>query len=752
MTSATAPQTLEFRTPLEPTPPTLGTLLERAWPEGTDAQRRSVLEEGLVRVDGVVQKKPDHTPQEDTLVEVELHRVGAELFGIPEVAELERAARWVLVEKPVGMPGSLVREDPMHPVLFMADSLGLDRQGFTPVWAMPTQAGGPWLIAHTPEAAGELQAAYRGGQMMLTWMVLVPRLPLPRGQVMGEGGVPITYSVTQYKGGLCEVQLIPGYSKDSALTRVNPVELVLGALAGMDAPVLGDRERGGHMVQGGLKLRLAVVLDEKHGLGHSWEAPRGWWPTAEVIAWGQQDEEEDDQGVSYPSEPQQPPSEAPQKARARRESRPDFDSPDPDILPPLKPSAHAQTASRLPTLKVSAKTLEIMEEQGHPWVLTDRQTGNRAHLKPGTVVGLVGAGGRGQGPWALVEGPGGEIAARFWAPAWDVKAATQLVHEVNTRVDRAMARRTVQFQEMAQTDLFRLIHGQADGLPGLLVDRVGSLWRATVTSLVTRAFKRAVYARMLEHDTMATLIEVTHTEDVRAGGDVLPRAKTIQTSSLTDRQDRLIGHEDGLRYWCEPWEGIDTGFFPDQRDNRRRLAQHAAPGQRWLNLFGHTGAFSVALAARGAHVVNVDVSKRYLDWTAQNFALNGLDAGLNHGVPQDARAYVATMREEGRRFFGIVLDPPTAAKGAGGFWSIRKDFEGLLRECFALLEPDGVMLVCRNDRKGRGSLTQLVTEVAEAAGWPLGHMEPAGPSADYPSLPGFPEGDPFEGVFVMGRG
>ena len=724
---------LRFRAPLEFPPPTLGQLLVRAWPEATESNRQAALSQGLVRVEGIVNTRDGALASPGELVELELHTATAPAPQGLEASELARGESWVLVDKPVGMLGTFDRRDPMHPLAFAADILGLDRQKITPVWPMPDHAGGPWLIAKTPEAASALAASLTGGHMMVTWLAIVPRVPVPRGQIVSRHGVPVTWSVTQFKGGLCELQLIPTYGTSAPAELPAPPELILEVLAKMDVPALGDRVRGGYLAPGGLKLRLGAVLEDASGLGHSWETPKGWWPSHPIVRAEQEEELAELSPQGSPQGFEAPVDQEPQ-SRSKKGK---------------KDKKLKLARPNVPTLKVSDKTLEIMADQGHPWVLADRRTGPRDHLRPGRIVALEGSGGRG-GPFALVESPTGELVARYWAPAWDLRAAQNVPAEVELRVDRAIARRTEQLEGLAQTDLFRLIHGQADGLPGFLIDRVGPLIRATLTSPAAAALKRSVYAALLAHDPKATLIEVPHIEDVRARGDVLPTAELVQTSSLLEPGGRVIGSEDGLRYWCEPWHGIDTGFFADQRSNRRWLAQRARPGSRWLNLFGHTGAFSVMLAAQGAHSVNVDVSKRYLEWTAQNMALNDLDPGLCEAAAEDARAYVKAAIERGARFDGIVLDPPTAAQGKGGFWSIRKHFGSLLTQCFGLLEPEGIMLVCRNDRKRRGDLAQVVTDAAAQAGWDIGELIGAPPAPDYPSLEGFPEGDPFEGVFVRG--
>jgi 23S rRNA (cytosine1962-C5)-methyltransferase len=728
------PDFLRFRAPLETTLPHLDELLRRAWPEGTDGQRKDLFERGGVEVDGRTVRDGKRSLGEGALVTTRIG-TGQEAYGIPEANELTRGPNWILVEKPTGMPGTLDRDDPMNPILFLADMLGLDRDTFTPVWEMPTRCGGPWLFGFTPEDAAALSNAWRSGQMMLTFTALTRRLELPRGQLLGPGNVPVSFAVTRYVDGLCEVQLIPEYGRKAQQEDApDPIALILEAMATANAPLLGDREREGFMVDGGLRLRLAAILHDPAELGHSYPTPSDWWPQEPVIHWvkpGSEDdpeeddfddfEDEDDEATYQPRQDQHAPN-------ARDQAK----------------DAATYLGGDTPTLRVSDKTIEVMEEQGHPWVLEDSQTAGRDHLKPGTLVRLMSRKGK-PGPWALTEGPG-ELAARKWADSADLDSVLDIHEETRIRVDEAIVKRAELYRDMADTDLFRIIHGEADGLPGIFVDRIGPLWRSTVFGKACRRIKRTIYESILENDPRATLIEIRHTEDIRTQ-DQLPVAKLVHEGGFTGMAQRVVGLEDGLRYWCEPWEGIDVGFFSDQRENRRKLKTFAAPGQRWLNLFGHTGAFSVALASKGAAVLNVDVSRRYLDWTRENFELNHLDPALDIPVCEDARAFLKGSDE---KFDGIIVDPPTASQGKGkeGFWSVRKGYEELLVTCFEHLAPGGVMLVCRNDRKGRGGLDQVIERAAKRAGHPIKKLEPAPPSLDYPTLEGFPEGDTFEGWLV----
>ncbi|MEZ4460333.1 MAG: hypothetical protein R3E66_11520 [bacterium] len=259
-----------------------------------------------------------------------------------------------MVEKTVGMPGILQRDDPMNPVLFLADMLGVDRDTFDPVWPMPTNMGGPWLIALTTERAVELRERLAGGHVMNTWSAIVPAPPKARGTFKFRG-ISVEYGCARMQDGLADMQLTPEF-KDS--DDIDPVHFLLDLLAAQGLPVIGDRERGGVMAAGACRLRLTALFDQDGDLGHSWSAPNTWWP----------------KGISL-----------------ARETPADVER-----------VVSTPTAKDFTPLQVSRKTLEILD-LGHPWAFEDRDTGKRDGFKPGTLVQLRTPEGK-AGPFALVEG------------------------------------------------------------------------------------------------------------------------------------------------------------------------------------------------------------------------------------------------------------------------------------------------------------------------------------------------------------
>lgn len=398
------------------------------------------------------------------------------------------------------------------------------------------------------------------------------------------------------------------------------------------------------------------------------------------------------------------------------------------------------------SLGVSAATARIVG-RGHPWVLRDDDTEDPSHLAPGTRVQLRGPGGEELGT-ASVEGAG-RITARVWESGRP--------RSVEARVAAALARRKKLLEpapDAPVTDAYRLVHGEADGLPGIFVDRLGGLLRVLVTSPGTSSYReRALDA--LVHGLKSSLgddppvVEVMHLRD-RPPGELA--CTQLVRGRLESAAGRLVVRERGVRFRVDA--GLDrpmrsspgVGLYLDQRANRERLVRGGARG-RLLNLFAHTGAFSVAwLAGGGSEAVSVDLSRPYLRWLDDNLGENGIEPDRHRGVRQDGRRYLETLARRDR-FDAIVIDPPTAAAAGRRFWSVGKELPPLVERAFAHLGKGGRLLVSRNDRGSR-SLDEIVARAAEAAGVELSRVEPARPGTDFPRLAGFPEGDSFSAVLA----
>lgn len=196
-----------------------------------------------------------------------------------------------------------------------------------------------------------------------------------------------------------------------------------------------------------------------------------------------------------------------------------------------------------------------------------------------------------------------------------------------------------------------------------------------------------------------------------------------------------IVEEGGVRYWVRLGDGLSTGIFLDQRDNRAWI-QRAAAGKRVLNTFSYTCGFSVAAAVGGAaRTVSLDAAGPALERGRANLALNGHDAPETHDTLRgDVFAWLPRMARRGDRFDIIVLDPPSYAKVKKRRFSAAKDYAELVASALALLDSDGTLLCCINHAGvGRRRLEAMVRDGCRIAGRKVQSLHHVPPGVDHPA-------------------
>jgi len=179
--------------------------------------------------------------------------------------------------------------------------------------------------------------------------------------------------------------------------------------------------------------------------------------------------------------------------------------------------------------------------------------------------------------------------------------------------------------------------------------------------------------------------------------------------------------ENGISYELAFTSGYSQGIFLDQRDNRlqvrERAARAAVESPRVLNLFAYTCAFSVAAAMGGAITTSVDLNAGYLDWGRRNFTLNDIDQTQHFFVKGDAFDWLQAFAKKGRKWQGVVLDPPTFSRGdKKKIFRVERDYAELVKLATLVLEPNGWLLCGANTRALNASLLerQVRSGVAEA--------------------------------------
>jgi len=385
------------------------------------------------------------------------------------------------------------------------------------------------------------------------------------------------------------------------------------------------------------------------------------------------------------------------------------------------------------TLKVSRATAGFIA-RGHPWVRPDRFTVGLDALSAGEAVTLVDE--RGVALAAALADPQAEVCARVYARRPDAAFAPAAAYA-------AAWERRAGLHVDPDTDCYRVVHGEADGLPGLRVERYADVLVVLVLADCASPSVEAVCAAAQRLLPRARIVVRDHRDDLRVR-DVATR---LHGGAEVDAEAMVIGREFGLRYPVRPFAGLATGLYVDQRATRRWLRARCG-GARILNLFAYTGAFSLALLAAGAaQATDVDLSAPALARGREAADLNAVGARY-HQEHADCLDWLATCEAA---FDIIISDPPTAAQGGGG-WIARRDYPRLMSAILPRLAPNGWLIAASNTIGGKPlDLDEMARDASSATRVALRDERGPDLDGDIPQIPGFPEGRPFR-LAVRRRG
>jgi 23S rRNA (cytosine1962-C5)-methyltransferase len=343
--------------------------------------------------------------------------------------------------------------------------------------------------------------------------------------------------------------------------------------------------------------------------------------------------------------------------------------------------------------------------------------------------------------WAAFS-PASKIRARVWSfdeaqriDAAFFSAACARAVQARTRFD-------------IPSNAMRLVHGESDGLPGLIVDRYGDTLVAQFTSSGVERWKDVIADALLAATGLAKLYERSDASSRALEG--LPEA----TGWLRGQGEvELILQEHDWQLAVNIAEGHKTGFYLDQRDSRKRFADYARrlKFERVLNCYCYTGGFTLAALNGGAaHVSSIDSSGPALEKAAANVALNGFAASRASFLDADVNASLRQCIDQGRSFDAIVLDPPKFAPTVAHAERAARAYKDINRLAFKLLEPGGVLFTysCSG-----GISADLFHKIVASAGCDAGVdgyiHERMGGAPDHPMTVNFPEGEYLKGLVVM---
>ncbi|MGQ9626318.1 MAG: class I SAM-dependent rRNA methyltransferase [Anaerolineae bacterium] len=308
------------------------------------------------------------------------------------------------------------------------------------------------------------------------------------------------------------------------------------------------------------------------------------------------------------------------------------------------------------------------------------------------------------------------------------------------RMEKALARRS-HLAENTSTTAYRLVNAESDLLPGLIVDRYGD-WLAIQFLTAGMERRKEEILDILEESCSPRGIYERDDVDVREKEGLPLRAGRLRGE---EPPDEVEIYENSLRFLVDIKEGQKTGFYLDQRENRRRCAPYFR-GAEVLNGFAYTGAFGVYAAAAGAQrVVNVDSSAGALALARRNLAPfpECESEHLEGDMFQVLRSYL----DEGRSFDCIILDPPKFAYSQANVPSACRGYKDINRLALSLLRPGGTLITFSCSGLVSAELFQKVVFAASVdANRPAQILERLSQSPDHPVLLSFPEGEYLKGL------
>lgn len=366
--------------------------------------------------------------------------------------------------------------------------------------------------------------------------------------------------------------------------------------------------------------------------------------------------------------------------------------------------------------------------RGHPWIYASDVSS--APEEPGLVA---------------VEDPRGKfIGQALCSPRSEIRL--RLLERTDRPVDAEWwverLRRALDRRGAIDATAWRVVHGEGDGLPSLVVDRYD---RWVVAQLLSAGLET------MRGTIVEALVRVLGPEGVLLRNDVAVR----RHEGLPERIELAVGsvpeeievREGAVRYFAAPWSGQKTGAYLDQRPNRLRAAELALPGGNALDCFAYHGSFALHLARRSGTVIALDSSADALRRGAMNAELNG----VTNITWQEGDAFEALrgMARAKQRFDTIVVDPPAFAKSKSAVAQALTGYREINLRAMRLLAPGGILLSAScSFHVHRPEFLEMIGEAARDSGRTLTVVEHLGQGADHPEVVTIPETGYLKGVVL----
>ncbi len=371
-------------------------------------------------------------------------------------------------------------------------------------------------------------------------------------------------------------------------------------------------------------------------------------------------------------------------------------------------------------------------QHGHPWIYrTDVTT------RPDADAGAV----------SVLDSRGRPLGVALWSPSSEI-SLRMVDGNPRARLDPAWwrARLAAAIERRSSlaglTTAYRLVHGEADGLPSLICDRYGDALVVQLMSAGVESFRSTI---------VEALESLLHPSGILARNDVALRAKEklpIGVELLAGEvPEEIEVNEHGVRFLAAPWRGQKTGAFLDQRENRVMIGARARG--RALDCFSYHGSFALHLARRADSVVALDASAEALRRAGENCARNGLtNVELVEG---DAFDFLRARYAAGERFDTIVVDPPAFAKTRGSLASAVRGYKEINLRAMRLLTPGGggqLFTASCSFHLSKAMFLEMLADAAGDSGRRIALRAVTGQPVDHPEVVTIPETGYLKGALL----
>jgi 23S rRNA (cytosine1962-C5)-methyltransferase len=363
---------------------------------------------------------------------------------------------------------------------------------------------------------------------------------------------------------------------------------------------------------------------------------------------------------------------------------------------------------------------------GHPWVFSNEiaeDTPLRA-FSPGA--------------HARIESHRGQFLGHAYVNPHALICARIVSRELERPIDRALIEARLKAALRLRTRLYRepyyrLVFGESDGLPGLVLDRYGDLLVGQIATAGMEALRETIEAAVREQLAPAGLFWKND-----SGARTLESLPQVAEVAFGEVPESLTVREAGLSFSAPLAAGQKTGWFYDQCANRARLARYLSPGARVLDVCSYVGAWSLtALAAGAGAALSVDASETALGFAERNAQANGLSLQT---LRADAFEALSTLHARGERFDVVVLDPPAFIKRKKDIPRGQAAYRKLNQLAMGLIAEDGLLVSCScSYHLSAESLTEILQSAARHSSRGAQILEAGGQSPDHPIHPAVPE-------------